>query len=111
MLCRECRRQVTRGAAFCGSCGAPLGGADAPLELVLSGGERVPLVEDVVIGRSPGSTLRLDDPSVSRTHARISAGDGRIEDAGSSHGTFVDGAMLAGPLALRDGMRIRIGDQ
>jgi FHA domain len=111
VLCRDCRRQVSREAAFCGSCGAPLGGADAPLELVLSGGERVPLVEDVVIGRSPGSTLRLDDPSVSRTHARISAGEGRIEDAGSSHGTWVDGALLDGPRALRDGMRIRIGDQ
>jgi putative peptide zinc metalloprotease protein len=111
MLCPECRRQVTRGAAFCGSCGAPLGQREAPLELVLAGGERVPLVEDVIIGRSPGSTLKLDDPSVSRTHARISARDGRIEDAGSSHGTWVDGAMLAGPVALRDGMRIRIGDQ
>ena len=111
MLCPDCRRQVTRGAAYCGSCGAPLGSADAPLELVLAGGERVPLVEDVVIGRAPGSTLQLEDPSVSRTHARISAGSGRIEDAGSSHGTWVDGAMLAGPLALRDGMRIRIGDQ
>ena len=86
-------------------------GVEAPLELVLAGGERLPLVEDVVIGRSPGSTIQLDDPSVSRTHARISVGDGRIEDAGSSHGTFVDGAMLAGPLALRDGMLIRIGDQ
>ena len=111
MLCPDCRRQVTRGAPFCGSCGAPLARGEAPLELVLAGGERVPLVEDVVIGRSPGSTIQLDDPSVSRTHARISVGDGRIEDAGSSHGTFVDGAMLAGPLALRDGMLIRIGDQ
>jgi putative peptide zinc metalloprotease protein len=111
VLCRECRRQVSRGDAFCGACGAPLAGGDAPLELVLAGGERVPLVEDVVIGRSPASTLRLDDPSVSRTHARISAGEGRIEDAGSSHGTFVDGLPLERPVPLRDGMRIRIGDQ
>jgi FHA domain len=111
VLCPECRRQVSRGEAFCGACGAPLGGGDGPLELVLSGGERVPLVDDLVIGRSAGSTLRLDDPSVSRTHARILAGEGRIEDAGSSHGTFVDGAILDGPALLRDGMRIRIGDQ
>jgi putative peptide zinc metalloprotease protein len=113
MLCPECRRQVTRGAPFCGNCGAPLGRGEAPLELVLSGGERLALVDELVIGRSPGSTLQLDDPSVSRTHARISAGDGgaRIEDAGSSHGTFVDGTRLTGPVALRDGARIRIGDQ
>jgi putative peptide zinc metalloprotease protein len=115
VLCPECHRQVTRGAAFCGSCGAPLGDAGAPLELVLAGGSRVPLVEDVTIGRGPTATLRLEDPSVSRVHARILAGGdasgARIEDAGSSHGTFVNGARLTGPLALRDGARIRIGDQ
>src|SRR4051794_15440458 len=73
------------------------------------------LVEEVVIGRSPGSTLRLEDPSVSRTHARISAGGNGggawIEDAGSSHGTFVDGARISGRVPLRDGARIGIGDQ
>jgi putative peptide zinc metalloprotease protein len=113
VLCPHCRRQVTRGGSFCGSCGAPLGTADAPLELVLAGGDRIALVEDLLIGRAAGSTLRLDDPSVSRSHARISTAGGgaRIEDVGSSHGTFVDGARLSGPLALRDGARIRIGDQ
>jgi hypothetical protein len=115
VLCPECRRQVTRGAAFCGNCGAPLGGTAAPLELVLAGGARVPLVEDLTIGRGPSATLRLEDPSVSRVHARISAAGNargpRIEDAGSSHGTFVDGSRLTEPVALRDGARIRIGDQ
>jgi putative peptide zinc metalloprotease protein len=110
VLCPDCRRLLARGVAFCGSCGAPLGDAGAPLELVLTGGARVPLVDDVTIGRAPSASLQLEDPSVSRLHARISAA-GRIEDAGSSHGTFVDGARLSGPLALRDGARIRIGDQ
>jgi putative peptide zinc metalloprotease protein len=109
MLCRECRRQVVRGAAFCGACGAPLGGGGAPLELVLAGGARVPLVEEVTIGRGPAASLRLEDPTVSRLHARIT--ESRIEDAGSSHGTFVDGARLTAPMALRDGALIRIGDQ
>jgi FHA domain len=115
VLCPECRRQVGRGASFCDTCGAPLGHAAAPLELVLTGGERLALVEEVVIGRSPGSTLRLEDPTVSRTHARITAGGNGggawIEDAGSSHGTFVDGARISGRAALRDGARIGIGDQ
>jgi hypothetical protein len=115
VLCPECRRQVGRGAPFCDSCGAPLGHSAPPLELVLGGGERMALVEEVVIGRSPGSTLRLEDPSVSRTHARISAGGNGagawIEDAGSSHGTFVDGARISGRVPLRDGARIGIGDQ
>jgi pSer/pThr/pTyr-binding forkhead associated (FHA) protein/Zn-dependent protease len=109
MLCRECHRQVLRGAAFCGSCGAPLGDGGEPLELVLAGGMRVPLVEDVTIGRGPAASLRLEDPTVSRMHARISGA--RIEDAGSSHGTYVDGARVTAPVALRDGARIRIGDQ
>ena len=82
MLCPDCRRQVTRGAAFCGSCGGRCGGRRAPLELVLPSGTRVPLIGDMVIGRAPASTLRLDDPSVSRTHARISAGDGDGADRG-----------------------------
>ena len=115
MLCPDCRRQVTRGAAFCGSCGSPLGHTGPPLELVLAGGIRIPLVEELMIGRGPAATLRLEDPSVSRVHARISAagsGSGaRIEDAGSSHGTFVDGTRVTGPLLLRDGARIRLGDQ
>jgi putative peptide zinc metalloprotease protein len=110
VLCPDCRRQVTRGAAFCGSCGAPLGDAGAPLELVLTGGSRMPLTGEVTIGRGPTATLRLEDPTVSRLHARISAA-GLIEDAGSSHGTFVDGARLSGAVALRDGAQIRIGDQ
>jgi len=104
VLCRDCRRQVTRGDAFCPSCGMPLQASEEPLELVLAGGARMPLVGDVVIGRSPASTLQLDDPSVSRTHARISASNGsvQIEDAGSSHGTWVDGTRLTGAIPLRD---------
>jgi len=113
MLCPGCRRQLDRGGGFCLNCGMPRPGHVAPLELVLRDRTRVPVVSEMVIGRAPGSTVVLDDPTVSRVHARISGngGDPVIEDAGSSHGTWVDGAMLAAPLALRHGMRIRIGDQ
>src|SRR5262245_4496589 len=67
----------------------------------------------MTIGRAPSSTLRIDDPTVSRVHARISNGAGTtiIEDAGSSHGTYVDGARITGPIALRDGLKVRLGDQ
>ncbi|MBE2319155.1 FHA domain-containing protein [Solirubrobacter sp. CPCC 204708] len=109
MLCPSCRRQLERGASYCGSCGAPLNGAPAPLELVLDGGQRVPVVSELVIGRAPGSTVLLDDPSVSRTHARITA-DAVLEDAGSSHGTWLDGVRVTGPSPLRDGAKIRLGD-
>ena len=68
MLCPHCRRQVTRGGSFCGSCGAPLGAADAPLELVLAGGDRIPLVEDLLIYPGPADlasgTCPEYDPSM-----------------------------------------------
>ncbi len=81
MLCPSCRRQLERGASFCGSCGTPLNGGAASLELVLADATRVPVVGELTIGRAPGSTLVLSDPSVSRVHARISA-DAVLEDAG-----------------------------
>jgi putative peptide zinc metalloprotease protein len=115
MLCPSCRRQLDRRAVYCGSCGAPLAGQSAPLELVLADRTRVAVVEEMTIGRAPSSTVRIDDPTVSRTHARISSGNGNgaatLEDAGSSHGTYVDGARISGPIALRDGLRVRLGDQ
>ena len=113
MLCPSCRRQLERGASWCGSCGAPLAGAAEPLELVLADETRLPLLADMTLGRAPGSTVVLGDPSVSRLHARISTGNGGgpvIEDAGSSHGTWLDGVRLSGPAPLRDGARIRLGD-
>ena len=111
MLCPACRRQLERGASWCSACGTPVAGVSAPLELVLADATRVPLVEEVTLGRAPGSTVVLSDPSVSRLHARISLGDEPVlEDAGSSHGTYVDGVRVTGPVPLRDGVRIRLGD-
>jgi pSer/pThr/pTyr-binding forkhead associated (FHA) protein/Zn-dependent protease len=82
------------------------------LELVLADRTRVPLLHDMTIGRSPGSTLRLDDPAVSRRQARILVGSDEVllEDTGSSYGTWLDGRRLDGREPLRDGSRIRIGD-
>jgi putative peptide zinc metalloprotease protein len=83
------------------------------LELVLADATRVPLLDQVTIGRAAGSTVVLTDPSVSRSHARIRPG-GRgvvmLEDAGSSHGTFLDGERVTGPVPLQDGATIGLGD-
>lgn len=112
MLCASCRRQLAR-ATVCATCGTPVPGASAPLELVLADGTRVVLVGELTIGRSRASSLWLDDPSVSRDHARICAGTGApvLEDARSSYGTYVDGAPVAEPVALRDRSLIRVGNQ
>ncbi len=115
MLCTSCRRQLSRGADYCGHCGNPVAGAAEPLELVLADETRVPLVGDMTIGRAPGSTVVLADPSVSREHARISpdgnGGGALIEDAGSSGGTIVDGVAITAVTLLRDGHRLQIGGQ
>jgi putative peptide zinc metalloprotease protein len=112
MLCTSCRRQVVR-ATVCAACGTPAPGAIAPLELVLADGTRVPIVGELTIGRTRGSTLWLEDPSVSRNHARITAGhdaEPLLEDAGSSYGTFVDEVRVTAPVRLHDGAGIRIGN-
>jgi putative peptide zinc metalloprotease protein len=109
VLCPVCRRQLERGASYCGSCGIPLNGASAPLELVLADATRVAVVAEMTIGRAPGATLVLADPSVSRVHARISEG-AVLEDAGSSHGTYLDGERVTAPSLLHDGAKIRLGD-
>lgn len=116
MLCPNCRRQAGRKPAFCPHCGVPLDGRPPALELVLSDGTRLPLVEEVTIGRAPDNTVQLSDPSVSRRHARIApSGNGArapmLEDTGSSYGTWLDGRRLVGTGELRDGSRIRLGDQ
>jgi Zn-dependent protease len=114
MLCPSCRRQVSRDSSWCSSCGAPIADNGGPLELVLADSTRVPVTGELVIGRAPGNALQLADPSVSRQHARIVLGNGAgalIEDAGSSHGTFLDGQRVTGPMPLHDGARIRVGNQ
>lgn len=111
MLCPTCRRQLAHGAGACTTCGELAPGAEASLELVLHEGTRVPVLDTMTIGRAPGNTITLHDPSVSRVHARIVVGgDGaRLEDC-STHGTFLDGRAVARPERLREGAVIELGD-
>lgn len=64
----------------------------------------------MVIGRGPQCDIRLQDPSVSRHHARIvrESNDYFIEDVGGRNGTFVNGELLAGSVPLKEGDRIRV---
>ena len=84
----------------------------AALEVVLPDGVRVPLTGTLSIGRAADNTIQLDDRSVSRHHARVLAGgDGAwVEDAGSTHGTFLDGRPVGGRTRLRDGARVHVGN-
>lgn len=80
-----------------------LTGADA--------GRRIPLHGEVAtIGRGADATVRLDDPLVSRTHARLILGpEPMISDEGSAHGTVVAGRRNDRPQPVAWGERITVG--
>lgn len=65
------------------------------------------------LGRASSQSIRLEDPAVSRRHARIALENGQwtISDLGSRHGTFLNGIRLDPdhPTSLCDGDRLRIG--
>jgi signal transduction histidine kinase len=86
-----------------------------PLLIVRWKGKEVSRVEAgdkaIVIGRLAPADVKLDDPLVSGTHARITAASGTlvIRDLTSRNGTFVNGARVI-ESALKVGDEISIGD-
>ncbi len=66
----------------------------------------------LVVGRSPDADVVVDDPSVSKHHAKLSWDGARtlVEDLKSSNGTFVNGDQLHVALALNDLDTIRFGE-
>jgi DNA-binding winged helix-turn-helix (wHTH) protein len=67
---------------------------------------------DSVIGRDPDAHVSIDDPMVSRRHARIVIDGDRaaLEDLGSKNGTFVGASRITGRHTLRDGDQIGIAE-
>jgi pSer/pThr/pTyr-binding forkhead associated (FHA) protein len=76
-------------------------------------GQEFPLTSDITtIGRDPMADISLNDPEISRLHARLSetAVGYELEDLGSTNGTYVDGQLIAGgPAPLRAGQEIQLG--
>jgi DNA-binding winged helix-turn-helix (wHTH) protein len=77
------------------------------------GHRRMPLATgENLVGRDAAAAIRLDDPVVSRRHARIvvSGSSTTIEDLGSKNGTFLGGQPVPrDPVPLRDGSEIGFG--
>jgi DNA-binding winged helix-turn-helix (wHTH) protein len=103
------------GYAFCGEAiaePAADGGADsASFCWLVSDGRRFPLsAGENILGRDDDG-IRIDSPTVSRRHARLSVQGTAafIEDLGSKNGTYVRGEPVAGVIALSDGDEIRTG--
>jgi putative peptide zinc metalloprotease protein len=86
--------------------------APTALLLVLPDGVRLPLRDAITIGRGDDVTVKLDDRTVSRLHARITTGpEGpMIEDAGSRFGVVVSGQPLSAPRSLVPGSEIKLGN-
>jgi uncharacterized RDD family membrane protein YckC len=67
----------------------------------------------ILVGRNSDSCdLQINDPSVSRTHARFYtvSGDLFIEDLGSTNGVFVDGKRCQSSSVVFEDSRISFGD-
>jgi pSer/pThr/pTyr-binding forkhead associated (FHA) protein len=65
----------------------------------------------LVLGRSAEADVVLEDPYASDFHARLvfQAGEVRVQDLGSTNGTFVNGERMAAPMSLRRGDQVRVG--
>jgi adenylate cyclase len=85
-----------------------------PLAWLESGtGERSPLGQNFVIGRSADCQMPINDARVSRRHAMIHCQGNRefwLVDLGSANGTRLNGRRLSQPCRLQDQDRIEIAD-
>ena len=66
----------------------------------------------LVVGRAPDADMVVDDPSVSKHHAKLTWNGQHtlVEDLKSSNGTWVNGDRLHVALALKDLDTIRFGE-
>jgi hypothetical protein len=75
-------------------------------------GRVVPIdMKGVRIGRDPANEMHIDDPEVSRHHARVILHNGVVwvQDAGSRNGVFINGARVSGNQQVSPGDQIVIG--
>jgi uncharacterized membrane protein len=75
-------------------------------------GSEHPVDGELILGREQGSAdLVINDPGVSRRHARVLPDSGAVivEDLGSSNGTYVNGRRISGPVELGAGDEVQLG--
>ncbi|MBI3882619.1 MAG: FHA domain-containing protein [Verrucomicrobia bacterium] len=79
--------------------------------LLDSEGQKIPIPDSCLLGRSPASDIVLQDSQVSGRHVLIhrqEKNEYMLVDLGSSNGTFVDGRHVSMPVRLRDKQSFRI---
>jgi signal transduction histidine kinase len=112
MLCPKCAAENPLDATRCSSCGDSL--SVAVLEVI-----RGELPEKIrflrprpyAVGRARHNDIALNEPSISKLHARIDYQEGRffVEDAGSLHGVYVNAAKVR-RAELCSGAQIQLGN-
>ncbi len=86
----------------------------APLVLEVNGIRHPLTPPGFTLGRGTDADVRINDPGISRLHARVSVGGSpespqvEIEDLGSTNGIIVDGRRVQSA-PLREGSRIELG--
>lgn len=84
------------------------------LQSGVGAGTEYPLEKtDLILGRDLSNDIVVNDPEVSRRHARLILQEGSyiLEDLSSTNGTFIRGQRLGAPLVLRPGETITIGEK
>jgi DNA-binding winged helix-turn-helix (wHTH) protein len=79
---------------------------------LFDGKREIDLVEgENIVGRDVDAIVRIDDPTVSRHHARLLvAGPAvTVEDLGSKNGSFLDGKRLRAARLLKGGSAVKFG--
>lgn len=81
------------------------------LEVHPAGNRERRLDGGAVIGRANGCDIHLEDPFVSRRHARLITSDvgTAIQDLGSSNGIYVNGRRSPGITPLHPGDVVQLG--
>ena len=121
-ICPVCASINRSDANFCLRCGANLKltaaeNLDHRSHLILvsaAGTESLACIlnrPEILIGRTLNNDFVIDNPSVSKNHAQISAANGGhlVSDLDSSNGTFINGQRITSATRLEDGCEVRFG--
>jgi pSer/pThr/pTyr-binding forkhead associated (FHA) protein len=96
---------ATRDSRYDGVRLVVLDGPDSGREFPLTGAFAI------AIGRDDTAGIVIEDEQVSRRHALLTVSDdgARVDDLGSTNGTWVNGARIATPQPLLAGDELRVG--
>jgi len=112
MLCPKCAAENPLDATRCSNCSDSL--SVAVLEVIRGElPEKIRFLKprSYCLGRARHNDIALNEPSISKLHARIEYQDGHffVEDAGSMHGVYVNAAKIR-RAELAPGSQIQLGN-